>query len=101
MVTTLVPAPAGNSETAPRHGCARFQRVDLSAATPILTEAAVMMKRPRSFISTLLIVICLASVGSTLDATRHVAMAGGIPRVMDPRAGDPTEPSDGIGQDGN
>jgi len=60
-----------------------------------------MMKRPRSFISTLLIVIFLASVGSTFDATRHVALAGGIPRVLDPRAGDPTEPSDAIGQDGN
>jgi len=60
-----------------------------------------MMKRPRSFISTLVVVLCLASVGTAFDATRHVAVAVATPRVMAPRAGDPTEPSDGIGLDGD
>ena len=52
-----------------------------------------MMKRPRSFISTLLIFFCLATV--TLGLTTHPrrAEAGGPSRLEDPRAGDPDEPS--------
>jgi hypothetical protein len=55
-----------------------------------------MMKRPRSFISTLFIFFCLATV--TLGLTTYVrrAEAGAMPRLMDPRAGDPDEPSPGF-----
>lgn len=58
-----------------------------------------MMKRPRSFISTLIVLLSLAFVPLGLTATTHDANAGGMPRVMDPRAGDPTEPSDGLTPD--
>jgi len=52
-----------------------------------------MMKRPRSFISTLMIILALtASIG--ISARIPLADAGGLPRVMDPRAGDPTQPDD-------
>src|SRR5690348_11486030 len=53
-----------------------------------------MMKRPRSFISTLLFVLALVATAAPGSYT-PVAHAGGLPRVMDPRAGDPTEPDDG------
>ena len=55
-----------------------------------------MMKRPRSFISTLIVFLSLMAVPVGLTMNSHDATAGGMPRVMDPRAGDPTEPSDGI-----
>ena len=58
-----------------------------------------MMKRPRSFISTLIVLLSLAFVPLGLTANTHDANAGGMPRVMDPRAGDPTEPSDGLTPD--
>jgi hypothetical protein len=54
-----------------------------------------MMKRPRSFISTLIVLLSLAFVPLGLTVNAHDANAGGMPRVMDPRAGDPTEPDDG------
>lgn len=55
-----------------------------------------MMKRPRSFISTLIVFLSLMAVPVGLTMISHDAIAGGLPRVMDPRAGDPTEPSDGF-----
>jgi hypothetical protein len=56
----------------------------------------VMMKRPRSFISTLIVLLSLAFVPLGLTVNAHDANAGGMPRVMDPRAGDPTQPGDGF-----
>jgi hypothetical protein len=53
-----------------------------------------MMKRPRSFISTLIVLLSLATVPLGLTVNAHDAHAGGLPRVMDPRAGDPTQPDD-------
>jgi hypothetical protein len=53
-----------------------------------------MMKRPRSFISTLLIFLGLATVTLGLTVKTHDAFAGPTTRLMDPRAGDPTEPDD-------
>ena len=55
-----------------------------------------MMKRPRSFISTLLILLGLATV--TIGLTVHVrpARAESMPRLLDPRAGDPDEPGAGM-----
>ena len=55
-----------------------------------------MMKRPRSFISTLIVFLSLMAAPVGLTMNSHDATAGGMPRVMDPRAGDPTEPSDGL-----
>jgi len=52
-----------------------------------------MMKRPRSFISTLLIFFCLATVSLGLTTYSRRAEAGAMPRLMDPRAGEPDEPS--------
>ena len=60
-----------------------------------------MMKRPRSFIPTLLIFYCLATVSFGLTTHARRAEAGAMPRVMDPRAGDPSEPSDGLADSGN
>jgi len=59
-----------------------------------------MMKRPRSFISTLLIFFCLATVTAGLTAYARPADAGSTPRLMDPRAGDPNEPDPGLYQPG-
>jgi len=56
-----------------------------------------MMKRPRSFIATLLALLCLALApvaGLVLPAT--VAHAALTTRLMNPRAGDPDEPGDGL-----
>lgn len=55
-----------------------------------------MMKRPRSFISTLIVFLSLMAVPVGLTMNSHDASAGGMPRVMDPRAGDPTQPGDGF-----
>ena len=52
-----------------------------------------MMKRPRSFISTLLILLSLATVTLGLTVQARDVHAGALPRLMDPRAGDPDEPS--------
>ena len=52
-----------------------------------------MMKRPRSFISTLLIVFCLATVTAGLTVCARRVEASSLPRLMDPRAGEPDEPS--------
>ena len=52
-----------------------------------------MMKRPRSFISTLLIFLSLATVTLGLTVKTHDAQAGPTTRLMDPRAGEPDEPS--------
>jgi hypothetical protein len=52
-----------------------------------------MMKRPRSFISTLLIFVCLATVSLGLTTYSRPAQASSLPRLMDPRAGEPDEPS--------
>jgi len=60
-----------------------------------------MMKRPRSFISTLFIFFCLATVSLGLTTYSRPAQASSLPRLMDPRAGDPTEPSDGPIDAGN
>ena len=57
-----------------------------------------MMKRPRSFIPTLLIFYCLATVSFGLTTHARRAEAGAMPRVMDPRAGDPNEPDPGFYQ---
>jgi hypothetical protein len=54
-----------------------------------------MMKRPRSFISTLIVFLTLATVQLGLTVKAHDAHASALPRVMDPRAGDPTQPGDG------
>ncbi len=54
-----------------------------------------MMKGPRSFVSMLLLVISLAAVPYGYPVKPQIAFAGGMPRVMDPRAGDPTQPDDG------
>ena len=54
-----------------------------------------MMKRPRSFISTLIVFLSLATVSLGLTVKAYDVHAGGLPRVMDPRAGDPTQPGDG------
>jgi len=55
-----------------------------------------MMKRPRSFIATLLALLCLALApvaGLVIPATAaHAALTT---RLMNPRAGDPNEPDDG------
>ena len=51
-----------------------------------------MMKRPRSFISTLFIFFCLATVSLGLTTYSRPAQASSLPRLMDPRAGDPDEP---------
>jgi hypothetical protein len=51
-----------------------------------------MMKRPRSFISTLIVLLSLATVTLGLTVNAHDTYAGGIPRVNDQRDGDPTEP---------
>jgi hypothetical protein len=51
-----------------------------------------MMKRPRSFISTLLIFFCLATVTLGLTTSPRRAEAIGPSRLADPRAGDPDEP---------
>jgi hypothetical protein len=51
-----------------------------------------MMKRPRSFILTTHFILFLVVAG--LTASRIDSFAGGLPRQMDPRAGDPTEPDD-------
>ena len=59
-----------------------------------------MMKRPRSFISTLLIFLSLATVTLGLTVKTHDANAGAFPRLMDPRAGDPDEPDPGLYQPG-
>ena len=54
-----------------------------------------MMKRPRSFISTLVVILAFAlTAGIGISARIPQADAGGLPRVMDPRAGDPTQPDD-------
>ena len=60
-----------------------------------------MMKRPRSFISTLLIFFCLATVSLGLTTYAARADASATPRLIDPRAGDPSEPSDGLADSGN
>ena len=52
-----------------------------------------MMKRPRSFIPTLLILLSLATVTLGLTVQARDVHAGALPRLMDPRAGDPDEPS--------
>jgi hypothetical protein len=51
-----------------------------------------MMKRPRSFISTLTVILSLLFAGWL--CTPLEVEAGALPRVLDPRAGDPTEPDD-------
>src|SRR5512141_1494575 len=62
----------------------------------------VMMKRPRSFIATLLILICIAVSVGTLTAPGWIAQAGTLTsRLMNPIAGDPQEPTDSYGQSGN
>ena len=53
-----------------------------------------MMKRPRSFISTLVVLLGLLAGTSLLVSMPVDSHAAGLPRVMDPRAGDPTEPDD-------
>jgi len=61
-----------------------------------------MMKRPRSFIATLLALLCLALApvaGLVLPAT--VAHAALTTRLMNPRAGDPDEPGSGIAPPGS
>jgi hypothetical protein len=56
-----------------------------------------MMKRPRSFISTFLFILAVA-IGSASIAWDVVpSAAAGLPHVLDPRAGDPSEPSEGFG----
>jgi hypothetical protein len=56
-----------------------------------------MMKRPRSFIATLLILICVAASVGTLALPASTAYAGATTtRLMNPRAGDPDEPGDGV-----
>ena len=55
-----------------------------------------MMKRSRSFVSILIVLLSMASVPVGLTVKPQEVHAGGVPRVMDPRAGDPTEPSDGL-----
>jgi hypothetical protein len=56
-----------------------------------------MMKRPRSFISTLFLFLVLLAAPCAVTNTADVAHAAGLPRIMDPRAGDPDEPDDGFG----
>ena len=53
-----------------------------------------MMKRPRSFISTLVVALLVMCAFSA--AVPYPAHAGALPRVLDPRAGDPTQPGDGF-----
>lgn len=53
-----------------------------------------MMKRPRSFILTTFFILALVALFSVLSANPRDSIAGGLPRQMDPRAGDPTEPDD-------
>jgi hypothetical protein len=55
-----------------------------------------MMKRPRSFISTFLLLAILAVIGHGIAFNPTSADAGGLPRVADPRAGDPDEPDPGF-----
>ena len=79
---------------------ARLGRVD-HRLTQLLTEAAVMMKRPRSFISTLILVLALAIGFASIAMDPAPSVAAGLPQVFDPRAGDPSEPSEGFGPDGS
>ena len=55
-----------------------------------------MMKRPRSFISSVLIILSLASATLVLTTQARDAHASSMPRLMDPRAGDPDEPSPSV-----
>ena len=51
-----------------------------------------MMKRPRSFISAMLLLGTLLVPVVALNTHASIVAAAGLPRVMDPRAGDPDEP---------
>ena len=55
-----------------------------------------MMKRPRSFISTLIVVLAFAVGMASVALNAGPSSAAGLPRVMDPRAGDPDEPDPGF-----
>jgi hypothetical protein len=55
-----------------------------------------MMKRPRSLIATLLVLLCLGIPLAGISATPTETLAGPAgSRLMNPRAGDPNEPDDG------
>jgi hypothetical protein len=55
-----------------------------------------MMKRPRSLIATLLVLLCLGAPLAGISATPTESLAGPAgSRLMNPRAGDPDEPGDG------
>ena len=61
-----------------------------------------MMKRPRSFIATLLILFCTAASIGMLAVPASDSHAGALTtRLMSPRAGDPQEPTNGFGQGGS
>lgn len=55
-----------------------------------------MMKRPRSLIATLLVLLCLGAPLAGISATPTESLAGPAgSRLMNPRAGDPDQPDDG------